>query len=287
MQLTVISKNSPVERLSDENLTVVFDAGMGNWSLFFRPLVSILQNYSAICLVDRTGYDTESPCLAGQDAESVARQLKTQLDMRRIQGKLILAGHSIGGIHMRMFQKLYPNEVAGIILIDSAHPDLFEYIPELNALLEDQRSKISSVINLARMGTLHFAKRKIPTFGLPCILHKEYFKQVTRQKYYHTYRREIETLGQTIHQSTSLPERIDIPVLVVASTAGLIEDKTNPAWIDHSRNWRRMQRNHYKLSSHCTYMECYGGHFPHITCTQQVADAIISFIKPIQYAQAS
>ena len=35
----------------------------------------------------------------------------------------ILAGHSIGGIFDLDFARLHPNEVAGIVLVDSTHPE--------------------------------------------------------------------------------------------------------------------------------------------------------------------
>jgi pimeloyl-ACP methyl ester carboxylesterase len=35
----------------------------------------------------------------------------------------VLVGHSIGGLHARVYNGLYPNEVAGMVLVDAAHED--------------------------------------------------------------------------------------------------------------------------------------------------------------------
>jgi pimeloyl-ACP methyl ester carboxylesterase len=41
----------------------------------------------------------------------------------------VLVGHSIGGIHIRVFQNLYPADVVGMVLVDSGHPDQEKRVP--------------------------------------------------------------------------------------------------------------------------------------------------------------
>lgn len=287
MKLTIIEKTTPSGSAQHDDITLIFDAGMGNWSLFFKPLAEKLRSHYRICLIDRTGYDEMLPCQTEHDALNIAMQMKSAIDKHDLKGKLVVAGHSIGGLHVRMFHLLFPLDVVGIILIDPAHPALFEFLPGLEEVIDKQHRYISSLITIARTGVLRLVKNRIPTFDLPAELHHEYYQLTTRQKYYHTYAREMEALKTTVRQSAVLPARVDIPVLVVASTAGL----NAPDQQDYNRNynpiWRRMQRTLYHLSRNCTFIECYGGHFPHLTSTDQVAGAILNFIKPITYAKSS
>ena len=44
------------------------------------------------------------------------------LETLKIKPPYILVGHSLGGLYMQLFAKTYPNQVAGVVLIDSTSP---------------------------------------------------------------------------------------------------------------------------------------------------------------------
>jgi len=47
----------------------------------------------------------------------------------------VLVGHSLGGIHIRVYEKLYPSDVVGMVLVDSWHPDQEDRLPpEMNKM---------------------------------------------------------------------------------------------------------------------------------------------------------
>src|SRR6266571_4019793 len=54
-----------------------------------------------------------------QDGARIATDLHTLLHRAGVPGPYILAGHSFGGLYVRIFAAHYPNEVAGMVLIDS------------------------------------------------------------------------------------------------------------------------------------------------------------------------
>jgi pimeloyl-ACP methyl ester carboxylesterase len=53
----------------------------------------------------------------------IAEELHTLLHKAGIAGPFVLSGHSFGGMNVRMYARLFPTEVAGVVLVDSAHPD--------------------------------------------------------------------------------------------------------------------------------------------------------------------
>jgi pimeloyl-ACP methyl ester carboxylesterase len=53
----------------------------------------------------------------------IAEELHTLLHKAGIAGPFVLAGHSFGGMNVRMYARLFPTEVAGVVLVDSVHPD--------------------------------------------------------------------------------------------------------------------------------------------------------------------
>ena len=56
----------------------------------------------------------------------MVEQLHTLLGSAGVEGPYILGGHSLGGMNMLVFANRFPGEVAGVVLVDSAHPDQYD-----------------------------------------------------------------------------------------------------------------------------------------------------------------
>jgi len=109
--------------------TVVLDAGMGcnvlGWSLV-QPEIT---KFTRVVSFDRpgNGWSDESPL--ERTSQNIVTELHVALHKAGIQGPYILVGHSFGGLNACLFARLYPNEVAGVILVDSSHENQMEKIP--------------------------------------------------------------------------------------------------------------------------------------------------------------
>ncbi len=260
--------------------TIVLDAGMGNWSLFFEPLAQELRKFAKVCLVNRDGYlDSSRP--TQRNTEDTAHQLKYTLEQNQINEQVILAGHSLGGLHVRMFQHLFPKKVKGVILLDSAHPRMLEVLPEIKSNLEKQISLVNMLKLLARTGLLRLAKRNIPTFGLPSSLHSKYYKVTTKAKYYNTYQKEMKGFESALASCQPLGNLGYLPLLIISSIYGLnnrIDEKSNSEK-QEDNVWLDLQKDLTRLSSNSTFVESRGDHFLHLTDTAFIANTIQKFIK--------
>lgn len=77
-----------------------------------------------ICLYDRAGRGESDPAPAGKrSSDDIVADLHLALAKAGITRPYLLAGHSIGGISALDFVRLHPGEVAGVVLIDSSHPE--------------------------------------------------------------------------------------------------------------------------------------------------------------------
>lgn len=98
--------------------TVIIEAGGGDRpiaSLTWSAVTQEVQNTTRICLYNR---------VAGvRTSQDIAEDLHFLLSQIPVPGPYILVGHSIGGYHVRVYAHLYPEDVAGVILVDTTAPD--------------------------------------------------------------------------------------------------------------------------------------------------------------------
>lgn len=113
--------------------TVIIDAGLGIPSTYYTRLQDEIASFAQVVIYDRAGmgYSKDAPNGMPHDALSNAHALHTALAAAGVTPPYIVAGHSAGGMNMLVFANEYPDEVQGVVLIDSEHPDQFKrYTPD-------------------------------------------------------------------------------------------------------------------------------------------------------------
>ncbi len=115
--------------------TIVLETGMGpdmgTWTLLFDSLSSL----STVYAYNRPGYGNSNLRNPPHSVREVAEQLHSNLKAIDLQPPYVLVGHSVGGLYVNMFARRYPGEVAGVVFLDSSHPDQFEYFRQYKPLL--------------------------------------------------------------------------------------------------------------------------------------------------------
>jgi len=98
--------------------TVVVDAGNGDFSVGWVGIQREVEKSARICTYDRAGYGWSDVSPHPRTATQMAKELHQLLVNAGIEPPYILVGHSLGGMNVRVFSNLYPQEVAGMILVD-------------------------------------------------------------------------------------------------------------------------------------------------------------------------
>jgi pimeloyl-ACP methyl ester carboxylesterase len=78
-----------------------------------------------VCAYDRAGHGWSDPGAEPRDAHHQARELHALLTNANIPGPYVLVGHSLGGLYVRMYADQHPSDVAGMVLIEGTHPDVW------------------------------------------------------------------------------------------------------------------------------------------------------------------
>jgi pimeloyl-ACP methyl ester carboxylesterase len=130
--------------------TVILESGFGAWSTDWVAVQSELSKVTRTCSYDRAGYGWSEAGPAPRDPEHIAMELHTLLTKAGIDGPYVLAGHSIGGKHIRMFTELHPDEVLGLVFVDARHESA-EPVGRTPEQHQQDREAYESSLNLYRV----------------------------------------------------------------------------------------------------------------------------------------
>src|ERR687894_2835061 len=110
---------------------VVLDAGSGGFSAQWVRVQREVAGTTRVCAYDRAGMGWSEIGPEPRDARQISGELHTLLSKAGIEGPYVLVGHSFGGMYMQTYAARYPEEVAGVALVDSStQADQFGQRPE-------------------------------------------------------------------------------------------------------------------------------------------------------------
>jgi pimeloyl-ACP methyl ester carboxylesterase len=101
------------------------DAGLGGGSLDWSTVQPEVSKLTRVCSYDRAGVAWSEAGAQPRTSQQIVKELHTLLGNARIQAPYVLVGHSLAGINMQLYASQYPNEVAGMVLVDSSHENQF------------------------------------------------------------------------------------------------------------------------------------------------------------------
>ena len=108
---------------------VILDSGLGDSYLSWRKVQPEIAKFTRVCSYDRAGIGYSEPSPSPRTARVIAEELHALLQAANIPPPYVLVGHSMGGFDVRLYYSLYRKEVAGIVLVDSSHPDQENRLP--------------------------------------------------------------------------------------------------------------------------------------------------------------
>jgi pimeloyl-ACP methyl ester carboxylesterase len=216
--------------------TVVLEAALGYMSAGWVHIQDEVAKSTRVCAYDRAGMGWSEPGPAPRDAEQGSSELHALLTNAGVEGPYVVVGHSLGGLYTLMYAARYPEDVAGVALVDSSHPGQFDRLPGGREEYERTRRLFALAPWLARVGALRFidvnpAPPELPAHQRAQV---EAFSASTQQM--STTAEEFRTIPQTTSQVRSADGIGDKPLAVVS--AG-----------EQTRDWLELQKELAALSS--------------------------------------
>jgi pimeloyl-ACP methyl ester carboxylesterase len=184
---------------------IILQAGLGGTAADWSLVTPAVAAATTVCAYDRAGHGWSDPAPGPQDGNAIAADLHVLLQRSGIPGPYILAGHSSGGPYVRVFAARYPDEVAGMVLLDAQPADAFTALPDYPGFYGPYRAVTSLAPSLARVGVGFLLATPADPSGA----------RTARQM-----RNEVMALPDALDQAAVLRSIGDRPLVVVTAGSG-------------------------------------------------------------------
>ena len=106
--------------------TVLFDAGGSDWSVVWALVQPEVARTMRACSYDRAGLGYSDPATGARSPVAIVEDMHALIHAAKLNGKLVLVGHSLGGFHVKLYTALYPQDVKGLVLVDPSEERAWE-----------------------------------------------------------------------------------------------------------------------------------------------------------------
>src|SRR5207245_9197421 len=125
-------------------------AGRDGWSIH-----EAVGRFTRAVSYSRAGMEGSEPGPKPRTAQQIARELQAALRSANVSPPYVLVGHSFGGPCIRVYAQLFPEDVAGMVLVDPAQEQAREETEEdfriwLEAQPAAKRREMERILSKAR-----------------------------------------------------------------------------------------------------------------------------------------
>jgi pimeloyl-ACP methyl ester carboxylesterase len=260
--------------------TVIFESGAFGFSGDWAHVQSRLTAQGVrSCAYDRAGMGLSDPSPEPRDGVNVARDLEKLLTAARIDGPLVLVGHSMAGSRLRLYANRNPARVRGLVFVDTTPSEAALGDPVVRHYVAGFAAGARAAANTAPFGILRLLA--VTSLGDKVGLPPEESLEKRWQFGDPTYERTayLESVNWPMVAAQAVKSGAINPRLPVAVvTAGVPEDEDGP----------RMQQIQPApaLASDHGYVAVVAGASHHSILTAQFAPAVIKGIDFVIKAAA-
>jgi len=257
--------------------TVVLENGLGATSATWSRVTAVVGRTTRVCAYDRAGQgwsdDTDTP----QDGLAIAADLHTLLARSGEAGPYVLVGHSAGGTYVMIYAAQYPDEIAGMVLLDSMSPYEFTDLPGFATEQSMMRRGLGVLPSLTRLG----AGRILPTpawssLPEPAASQVQAFSASARGM--RNMRDEQSMYPTVFEQAKALTSLDSKPLIVVTATESM---QQHEEWIDLQDRLATLSTNNDHRVSDATH----AGLIVDGASSEDAVQAIVDVVRSVRTGQ--
>ena len=109
--------------------TVIMEAGPNDSSVVWQLVQPAISRFTRVCSYDRAGFGWSDAPNEPRTSWNIADELQRLLSRAAVPGPYVLVGHDFGTLDLRVFTVRHRQQVAGMVFVDSVHPDIHNRPP--------------------------------------------------------------------------------------------------------------------------------------------------------------
>jgi pimeloyl-ACP methyl ester carboxylesterase len=199
--------------------TVVLESGLGEISPHWAWIARSVAADTRVCAYDRAGQGWSDDSSGPRDGATIAADLHTLLQKANEPGPYVFVGHSIGGPYVMTYAQRYPDEVAGMVLLDATSPRAFTDLPGFSATNAALVRGLGLLNSLSRLGLGQLVGAGAGN-GLPAPASHQARAFATRARDMRSGVEELLQFPATLTQARELTDLGAKPLAVITASEG-------------------------------------------------------------------
>ncbi len=241
---------------------VILESGMPGTALGWTSVIEDIASFARVCAYDRAGWGWSEAGPEPRTISNITGELRDLLRTAQVGPPYVLVGHSFGGLVVQVYASQFPDEVAGMVLVDSSHPDLARRTG-----------------NLDRMGRVAFRLKLLAPLGIArFIIDVPSGNPESRPSSVRAMEKEILATTRSIRAMASEMEGLQASLNQAAENRATLRRKPLVVLTEGRRRmefWHAMQKQFTELSDNSEWQVVDGaGHFIHQDEPEIVVDAV-------------
>lgn len=238
--------------------TVVLEPALGGYALQYAHIQSAVSAFTRVIAYDRAGQGWSDASPNPRTPVHLAGELKMLLNRLDLQPPYILVGHSFGGMLTRIYAGLHPEEVAGMVLIDSTHENEYDPFPDVDKNVRQMATlvklmKFASRLGLGKPLTRMGLGREAKAFSREDL--DAYLVLASQPKHYETMLAEFSQHRAYFGAHSQVPGTLGDTPLVVVTAGSSVSGQTK---IGGSLTGDQMNVLHQKLQKDLVQLSSQG-----------------------------
>jgi pimeloyl-ACP methyl ester carboxylesterase len=246
---------------------IILEAGLGDTLDRLQPLQQRLARVTRVIAYNRAGYGQSEPGPLPRHSGQEADELKTLLDEMELVGPFVVVGHSLGALNLQLFASKYPEEVAGLVLLD---PPPMSFImgrdyPDLRVMADQMTAEWQAIADATSSSSDPQERAQSAFLAMIASEHRELF-------------------GESARRVDSISDLGNLPLVVIAAgrpnpAFGEVADEYQRYWIEQSRELAdRSTRSRFTVAES-------SGHHLYLDVPDLVAESILWVVSEVRADQ--
>jgi len=243
---------------------VVIETALGSISAEWWQIIEKLSEKTTVITYDRAGYAESPKGKNDRNTKEISMELFNMLKNSGVPGPYIIVGHSIGGLIAQHFTKMFPNQVAGLVLVDSLTVNEPEF-DELDVPIYQQnlsvKARLENIKKLLELEKEEFDEYVSPMLqnlyvNFPDDVATQILAYQTDKQLYETIIKEYENLKDSISMINNVKGFPNVPIKVlcrdfemmirISKEIGLPDEEAKAVeelWLAHSKKLLDLSNN--------------------------------------------